>query len=182
MDSRLYQDKYRIASTRWQGYDYSQNGVYFVTICTKNRIHCFGEIRAGQVSGDESVLLPTPLATRALECWKEIPQHFAFAVPDTFVVMPDHVHGIVFFHKPDTSSVTQYTFGPQSQNLASVVRGFKVGVKAWATRTGQDFVWQSGYFDRVIRNENELGKARQYILNNPSQWLADQDKPDELFR
>ncbi|AII51250.1 hypothetical protein N008_04545 [Hymenobacter sp. APR13] len=96
--------------------------------------------------------------------------------------MPDHVHGIIFFHKPDTNTEAAATFGPQSQNLAAVVRGFKVGVKAWATRAGVEFTWQRRYFDRVIRNEVELQKAREYIRNNPSQWSADHDKADGLFR
>jgi putative transposase len=182
MDSGLYQDKYRVASTRWYGYDYSQNGAYFVTICTHNRRRYFGEIQAGQAIGKAAVLAPTPLAERALACWQEIPNHFAFAVPDAFVVMPDHVHGIIFFHKLDTNTEAAATFGPQSQNLAAVVRGFKVGVKAWATRTGVEFTWQQGYFDRVVRNEAELQKAREYIRNNPSQWSADHEKADGLFR
>jgi putative transposase len=182
MSSGLYQDKYRIASTRWQGYDYSQNGAYFITICTKSRICYFGEIRAGQVSGEEAVLTPTLVAARAIECWAAIPQHFAFAAPDAFVIMPDHIHGLIFFQKPNADSEAINAFGPQSQNLASVVRGFKVGVKAWATRMREDFAWQHSYFDRVIRNESELEKARRYISNNPSQWFADQTKPDGLFR
>ena len=182
MDSGLYQDKYRVASTRWHGYDYSQNGAYFVTICTQNRRRYFGEICARQVVGAEAVLASTPLVERAVACWQEIPGHFPFAVPDAFMVMPDHVHGIIFFHKPDTNTEAPARFGPQSQNLAAVVRGFKVGVKAWATRTGVEFMWQQGYFDRVIRNETELQKAREYIRNNPSQWSADHEKTDGLFR
>ncbi|WP_188558777.1 transposase [Hymenobacter glacieicola] len=182
MDNGLYQDKYRVASTRWRGYDYSQNGVYFITICTQNRHHYFGQIQEGVLPGEEAVLLPTQVGLVALECWKAIPQHFPFAVPDVFVVMPDHIHGIIFFHRPTTASPSQNTFGPQSQNLASVVRGFKVGVKSWATRNQWPFAWQAGYFDRVIRNEAELEKARRYIANNPSQWTADQGKPDGVFR
>ncbi|UYZ61492.1 transposase [Hymenobacter weizhouensis] len=126
--------------------------------------------------------MPTPLATRALQCWQEMTEHFHFAVPSAFVVMPDHVHGIVFFGKADTTTEQSGTFGPQRQNLASVVRGFTLGVKAWATRQHLEFVWQAGYYDRVTRDENELEKARQYILNNPTQWSANQDKPDGLFR
>jgi REP element-mobilizing transposase RayT len=156
--------------------------MYFLTICTQNRRPYFGEIMASQLVGGDSTLNATVLAHRALECWNEIPEHFAFAVPDTCVIMPDHVHGVVIFQKSDAEIDRHNTFGPQRQNLASVVRGFKVGVKAWATRQGLEFAWQSGYFDRVLRNDVELEKARQYISNNPNQWLADQEKPDGLFR
>jgi REP element-mobilizing transposase RayT len=96
--------------------------------------------------------------------------------------MPDHVHGIVLFQKPDLEVATHKAFGPQSQNLAAVVRGFKVGVKAWATRRGLEFAWQSSYFDRVLRNDNEVEKARRYILNNPNEWTKNCDAPDSLFR
>ncbi|TGE26160.1 hypothetical protein E5K00_11240 [Hymenobacter aquaticus] len=182
MDNGLYQDKYRTASTRWPGYDYGESGIYFVTICTQSRHRYFGEISVVSVPEEASVLVPTALGQRAGQCWQEIPQHFAFAVPDAFVVMPDHVHGILIFAKPTSATSRLGTFGPQSQNLGSVVRGFKVGVKGWASRHGHTFAWQSGYFDRVIRNDAELEKARQYILNNPTQWAADHEKPNSLFR
>ncbi|MBT9393366.1 hypothetical protein KLP40_09345 [Hymenobacter sp. NST-14] len=182
MESGLYQDKYRVASARWIGHDYGQNGMYFVTICTQHRKRYFGEIKTGQRIGEESKLRPTELADRALTCWLDVPQHFPFALPDAFVVMPDHIHGILLFEKATAETERPNTFGPQRQNLAAVVRGFKVGVKSWATRHNQPFNWQAGYHDRVIRNEQELEKARQYILQNPSQWAASEDKPDGIFR
>ncbi|MBC6612762.1 hypothetical protein H8B15_17700 [Hymenobacter sp. BT507] len=117
-----------------------------------------------------------------MECWQSIPQHFPFVESDVFVVMPDHVHGMLFFHKSDAEPTRQSLFGPQRQNLASVVRGFKVGVKVWATQQQVPFAWQSGYFDRVIRSEEELEKARRYVAGNPSAWLRDKDKPDSIFR
>ena len=96
--------------------------------------------------------------------------------------MPDHIHGIIAFDKIGLHEENLNTFGPQRQNLASVVRGFKVGVKGWATRNNLEFHWQAGYYDRVIRDERELEKARQYILRNPSQWTADKAKPSGVFR
>ena len=178
----LYQDQYRVASTRWAGYDYSQNGIYFITICTKNRKPYFGEIQPGTRVGDAAFLQPTASALRAVDCWQAMPQHFSFVEPDAFVVMPDHVHGILFFHKPDPAAPQRSTFGPQRQNLASVVRGFKIGVQGWATRQQAFFEWQSSYFDRVIRGETELAKARRYIADNPTAWLRDEAKPDGIFR
>src|SRR5262245_50579139 len=82
-----FKGKYRIASARWANWDYGSNAAYFVTICTANRIHSFGEVAGG-------VMAFTPLGQVAVNCWKEIPAHFPFVVLDEFVVMPNHVHGI----------------------------------------------------------------------------------------
>ena len=182
MNPGLFADKYRIDSARRPGHDYSKAGQYFITICTQSRQPYFGQIQPASDSLNDAQLIGTDLATRALDCWQEIPHHFPFAEPDAFVVMPDHIHGILFFHRSaDYSEHHPAVFGPQSDNLASVIRGFKVGVKSWATRSGIPFTWQPGYFDRVIRNDIELEKIRQYIRNNPNQWAADQGQDIGLF-
>ena len=182
MDNGLYLDKYRIDTARLLGHDYGQTGQYFITICTHKRQPYFGEIKPASGALQDASLLGTALAARALECWQEIPQHFPFAEPDSFVVMPDHIHGILFFHRPsDRVAQPASTFGPQSDNLASVVRGFKVGVKAWATKAQIPFAWQPRYFDRVIRNEQELEKIRAYILDNPNRWKMDKVNDSGLF-
>lgn len=131
-------------------------------------------------------------------CWQEIPQHFPFVKLDEFVVMPNHVHGVIIIAKPDAvethddASLPQAPdkpnvktcdaslpnkFGPQSKNLASVIRGFKIGVKKWTTMNGIDFEWQSRFCDRVIRNEKELLNVRNYIRYNPLKWNEDEENP-----
>ena len=69
-------------------------------------------------------------------------------------------------------------FGPQSNNLASIFRGYKIGVKKRATRNDLDFSWQSRYYERILRNEKELLNVRNYIRNNPTRWLQYEENPD----
>ncbi len=107
-----------------------------------------------------------------------------------FVAMPNHVHGIVVINKsprevetqnlaslhsiaekPGRQSLNQ--FGPQSQNLASIVRGFKIGVTKYARQHQIPFSWQPRYHDHIIRNAEEYNRIRKYILENPQNWAAD---------
>ena len=181
--SGLYNDKYRINSARRPGYDYSQAGGYFITICTKDREHSFGEIRPATDALTDAYLIGNELAVQAWACWQAIPQHFPFVEMDAFVVMPDHIHGVLFIHRPaNYAERPEACFGPQSYNLASIIRGFKVGVKVWATRQGIDFNWQPRYYDRIIRSELELEKIRTYIQGNPNRWEAEQNNEISLFR
>ena len=87
--------------------------------------------------------------------------------------MPNHLHGILFFNKPDKSNWTSNKFGSQSQNLGSVIRSFKSSVKRYANQNSIDFAWQNGYYDRIIRDERELNNIRQYIADNPDKWAFD---------
>ena len=131
MDDGLFLDKYRINSARRAGQDYGQAGQYFITICTHSRQPYFGQIQPAASAIEDAYLLGNALAERACECWQQIPQHFPFVEAGPFIVMPDHVHGILFFYRPaERLDQPAPVFGPQSDNLAAVVRGFKVGVKA----------------------------------------------------
>jgi REP element-mobilizing transposase RayT len=151
-----YQNKYRISSARHPHWDYGQNASYFITICTKNREHLFGTI-------ENQMMIHSALGNYAYDCWFAIPQHFPFVRLGVFVVMPNHVHGIIIIDKNNggTTVETQYfaslpqipppqlniksnKFGPQSQNLASVVRGYKTGVTKMAQYGG----------DKTINGDN----------------------------
>ncbi|MDH7461221.1 hypothetical protein QEG73_08015 [Chitinophagaceae bacterium 26-R-25] len=202
MSNEKYLNKYRIPSARLQGYDYGANGAYFVTICTQKRMRYFGEI-VPAVETDENPspvnqhqhpvgngkgnpcatensetdfhpsLRETAIAKIAHDCWLAIPDHFPFVALDEFVIMPDHIHGILFFNKPDNDDWVANSFGRQSQNLGSVLRGFKASVKRLANENDIEFGWQSRYHDRIIRNGDELDRIRLYIKNNPANWLKD---------
>ena len=157
-----FRNKYRVASTRLPDWDYGSNAPYFVTICTRHKQHYFGEIMLG-------VMHLNPAGESANECWKAIPEHFPFVVLDEFVIMPKHVHGIIVINKPNDSGhfKTINKFGPQSQNFGSIVRGFKIGVTNYAGINNVFPQWQSGYRNRIIRNEkffqrieNNIGKIR----------------------
>ena len=88
MDKHKFQGKYRIESTRLKDYDYSRNGAYFVTICTKNSMHLFGSIV-------DQKLIPNRQAEVVTECWLGLPAHYTNCVLDKFIIMPNHVHGII---------------------------------------------------------------------------------------
>ncbi|MCH9008587.1 hypothetical protein IIA29_11380 [candidate division KSB1 bacterium] len=191
MTDDLFKNKYRIKSTRLQGWDYSRNGYYFVTICVKNRECAFGKIE-----DDEMVL--SDIGKMTEQCWRGIPEHFPFVKLDEFIIMPNHIHGIIVIAKDEdvdpanieTHNVETHNyasppqhenpnkFGPQSKNLASIIRGFKVGVKKWATMNGIHFEWQPRFYDRIIRDEKELWNVRNYIRHNHLKWDEDKENPD----
>jgi putative transposase len=142
-------------------WDYSNAAAYFITIVTQNRVPFFGSI-----VGEQMAL--STAGQCAVDCFMDIPQHFPDVVIDEFVVMPDHVHGILIFTKKLNNSDEKVTnrFGPQSMNLASVVRGFKVGVTKGARLHIPKFAWQTRYHDHIIRNAAEHERIRNYIRNN----------------
>ena len=177
----LYKNTYRVPSTRWRGWDYSANGVYFITICTKDRQCFFGFIK-------DRAMHYTELGVQSGSCWLDIPNHFPFVTIDEFVVMPNHVHGVLHINKrkdpiveaQGVAHLQRYTptwkmneFGVQSGNLASIVRGYKIGVTMYAKMNNLSFAWQSRYHDHVIRDEFELNRIRKYIRENPQNWEDD---------
>jgi REP element-mobilizing transposase RayT len=177
---------------RWKAWDYSSAGAYFVTICTQNWECSFGEIRHNLdfmdigLNADSSIpyphlhsyMRPTTIAEIAWRFWKEIPSHYPFVVLDAFVIMPNHIHGILFFDKEPNEDWNPYQFGPQRNNLADVIRAYKGSVKRWANKKEIPFSWQGRYHDRVIRNVDELKRIQTYIWNNPFNWNSDQENPD----
>jgi putative transposase len=177
-----FKNKYRISSTRLSTWDYGSHGSYFVTICTEKRVQYFGDIIQNENQSETqnaALLRPTEIGSIAIKNWLAIPEHFGFVELDEFTVMPNHVHGILFINKPDKIDWEPNKFGVQSQNLGSVLRGYKASVKAFATTDGIEFGWQAKFHDRVIRNEQELRNIRQYIFNNPQQWLLNGDDNEE---
>ena len=128
----------------------------------------------------------------ALQCWLEIPEHFPFVELGNHIIMPNHVHGIVIINKKDdefydkhnvetqnfaslprTSNEPKNQFGPQSKNLASIIRGVKIGVTKNARLINPDFAWQPRYHDHIIRNEKSYHTISEYIVENPQKWSED---------
>ena len=95
--------------------------------------------------------------------------------------MPNHLHGVLWICKPDYNDWKPNVFGPQKMNLASIVRGFKSGAKTFATTNSIDLNWQPRYYDRVIRNDDELNRIRHYIDANPANWHKDRDNAENLY-
>jgi putative transposase len=177
---------HRRRSLRLRGYDYSQAGAYFLTICTKNRVALFGEVVDGKMQLNEC-------GQSVQACWLEIPAHFPNVALDAFVVMPNHVHGIVAVTVAGTVGANDYSplqsppplsrpdtpsFQSPSRTIGSIVRGFKIGVTKWFRLHTSIFdVWQRNYYEHIIRDDGALDRIRQYITNNPQQWALDRENP-----
>jgi REP element-mobilizing transposase RayT len=150
-------------TTRLQNWDYGFNGTYFITICTKNKKPYFGEIQ-------NSILLPTIIGMEAEIRWKAGIDIYDFIELDSFVIMPEHMHGIIRILERKDNDKHHNKFGPQKRNLATVIRGYKSGVKSFALNNNIEFEWQPRYYERLIRNIDDLTRTRQYITNNPSKY------------
>lgn len=166
----LFNNKYRVKSARLKHWNYANSGMYFVTICTDDKIRYFGEII------DEKIVL-NRLGKFAKQCWEDILKHFPFVKLDEYIIMPNHIHGIIVIDNDNVETQDFASlpnkFGPQSKNLGSIIRGFKIGVTKYANKNDIPFKWQPRFYDRVIRNENELENIQIYIKNNAVNWGKD---------
>ena len=173
-------------SIRLKGYDYSQEGLYFVTICVQNKQYLFGKI------ANREMILNT-VGQMVKLCWLEIPQHFPNAVLHEYVIMPNHVHGIIELtnvgaknFSPENKSTNDFSpenkssnddiraknFSPlqgTSRTIGSIIRGFKIGV----TKQLGYSVWQRNFYEHIIRNESSYHNITNYIVHNPANWVED---------
>jgi len=164
-------------SIRLRHYDYSQSGAYFITMCTHNR-----ECLLGEIIDREMVLNDAGEITQ--HYWLEVPNHFPNVVLDEYIVMPNHVHGIIVSndnvgarHAVPLQQAEQ--FGkPTRQSIPTIIRSFKSAVTNQINQTHQNTgssVWQQNYYEHIIRNEIELNKTREYIVYNPINWTTDEN-------
>ncbi|MBI2487874.1 MAG: transposase [Deltaproteobacteria bacterium] len=176
-------EKHHRRSIRLKEYDYSQAGAYFVTVCTQNRECLFGGIVDGQMRlTDAGQMVQTT--------WDELPKHYTGIDIDEFVVMPNHVHGIILIQDVGAGPGACPNKGqPQgvtsTLSLPDVVHRFKsitttryrhgVAQKCWSPFPGR--LWQRNYYEHIIRNEDDLLDIREYITNNPSRWSEDENNP-----
>lgn len=145
-------------SPRLKGYDYSTQGAYFVTVCTYQRMHLFGEVVGG-------VMQCNAAGEIAYGYWQQIIDHYEDVDLDGFVVMPNHIHGIV---------VLQGSTGTFKTVLGRVINGYKGAITAKIRLVNPDIVvWQTRYHDHIIWDEQELKVIRGYIENNASKWAED---------
>jgi REP element-mobilizing transposase RayT len=184
-------------STRLLGYDYSQEGMFFITICTHEKQWAFGYI-------DNAMIYLNETGVIANNCWMEIPNHYPNVVLHDFIVMPDHIHGIIeLVNNPGcrenngldghTGMVGVQDFEPLQQqffeplqhqcqqheyqkiiprSIGSIIRGYKIGVTKWFRENQKGTrIWQRNYYEHVIRNEDSYQLISQYIINNPGRWI-----------
>jgi len=163
-------------SIRLQGYDYSQAGAYFVTICTQNRECLFGEIANGEMRLNDAGRMVVHEWIKTAEIRDEIEL-------DKWVVMPNHFHGIVVIagtvgahgRAPLQSSTHHGLYRP-AKSLGSLMAGFKSAVTKRINEiraTPGTKLWQRNYWEHIVLNEPELNRIREYIHNNPAQWEQD---------
>jgi len=186
-------------SLRLQGYDYAQAGGYFVTICTKDRACLFGEVVDGKMRLNDA-------GNSVVAEWQFLTRRFAGVETDAFVVMPNHVHGIVFILPEDTNprrgAIHRASSGTSAMErdamncaptkaayahagtmnhaptLGEIVRAFKAVTTRRIRQQGSTaFAWQRNYYEHIIRNEDSLARIREYIINNPLQWAMDRENP-----
>lgn len=193
MTTPKFQQKYRIPSARATWHDYN-GGMYFVTICTKDKIGYFGKVVDGKMRlnglGKE--------CERQIEITSKIRPDMDISIP-VYVVMPNHIYLIVCIDKiletprrdamPRVSENTdspidedakhgvstgaENRFGAQRKNLASVIRGLKSAVTMYARENNIPFAWQTRFHDRIIRNQSECNRIADYIDHNPETWIND---------
>ncbi len=154
---------------RLKYFDYSQAGWYFVTICTKDHKHFFGNIFKEKIVLNE-------IGKIANECWEEIPKHFPNVELEEFVVMPNHIHGIIIINSVGDANFASPT-DRTKMGLCKLIQQFKRAVSIQLTHKLNiyDFKWQRSFYDRIIRNETELYNIRKYIQQNPLKWSLKKD-------
>ena len=158
-------------SRRLQHFDYSKEGLYFITLNTEARMRLFGEIVDEEIRLSEEGKI-------AESCWIEIPDHFPEVELHDFVIMPDHIHGVLEItvganhHSPEKSNDSnKQKFRSPSKTIGSIIRGYKIGVTKLIRRNNPELkVWQRDYYEHIIRNTESFERICQYIRNNPKNW------------
>lgn len=174
--------KHHRRSIRLKGYDYSQSGVYFVTVVSRNRELIFGEIV-------NDAMRLNQYGQYVAEWWTDIPRHFAHVDIDEFIIMPNHIHGIILIADAGDQSVgagsprpvpSRPDSGAHRPALGQIVAYFKYQstkqINATRDMPGA-IVWQRNYYEHIVRNETSLDRIRQYVENNPLQWAMDDENP-----
>ena len=196
-DMKRYIGEYNRHSIRLPDYDYSQAGFYFVTVCAKDRECLFGEIECRRMKLNE-------LGRFIKEEWLNIARRYDQILLDKFVVMPNHIHGIIhnvgatLAVAPNASNVQAGTGAgarpsecdragtspARTARLGDIIGSFKsLCVYNWLKVVKGDplnraaNIWHRNYYERIIRSANELAKIRKYIQENPAKWQSDENNP-----
>ena len=181
-------ERHHRRSIRLKGYDYSQVGAYFVTICTHNKACVFGDVVDGEMRLNEygAIVKDEWLRTDTLR---------ENVVIDEYIIMPNHIHGIVIIMGDGRGTLQRASTGPIrathrvaptargliSNSIGAIIGQFKSIVTKDVRKMGfRYFKWQRNYYEHVIRNEDKLNRTREYVLNNPLQWQFDRENPGRM--
>ena len=152
---------------RLKSYDYSQDGYYFVTICAENGKEWFGKVEKGE-------MILNQYGKIANQCWDDLPNHYLNCSLDIFVIMPNHIHGIIVINNDNTVGNGLKPF--PTHGLSEMIRGFKTFSSRKINgeiKSDNKFQWQKSFYDHVIRNEKSLHNLRHYITFNSLKWELD---------
>ena len=187
-------------SIRLKGYDYSSPGEYFITICTQNRECLFGHVVNGEMVLNE-------IGEIARNFWHRISDRYDDVILDAFVVMPNHVHGIIGieYNSETNNTGDNHSVGaihelplPNGETdfeiyrkqrrqmlLSKIIGWYKMNVAKRVNilldNSGNRF-WQRNYYEHIIRDDRSLDRIRDYIINNPMQWEEDMNHPENIKR
>ncbi|MCR4304252.1 MAG: transposase [Gallionella sp.] len=179
-------------SLRLKGYDYSLEGAYFVTICAHGKACLFGDVIGDEMKVNE-------LGRNVQAVWNDLPVHYPHVATDAFVVMPNHVHGVIVIRAGGCEAAGYpmahvVNFSPDHaerraglkpaptarHGLSEIIRGFKTfsarRVNEFRESTGTS-LWQRNYYDHIIRNDADYNRIAEYIANNPQRWAEDSLHP-----
>ena len=163
---------HRRRSIRLDGYDYSSAGAYFISIVAQGRLCLFGNVVDG-------VMRLNDAGKMVRRVWDGMSDRFPLIAMDGFVVMPNHVHGVIFIHQPAPTAGVAPTLGDVVRALKSVTTvEYGRGVRGMGWQRFEKRLWQRNYYERVVRNESELGAIREYIANNVVNWELDRENPN----
>jgi len=205
-------DKHHLRSIRLKGYDYSQSGAYFLTICTQNRESLSGDVVDGEMRLNDA-------GHMVWDAWHKIPEHFPHAGIDEFIVMPNHFHGIIMLsgrgdpcdrpvlcvdndhlsgehiqgdhkNRPYNMRNTGHPQGTLPGSVGRIVQAFKSlstheyirGIRGNGWPSFNGRLWQRNFYEHIIRSEEEINRVRRYIIDNPPKWAEDENNPGNIIR
>ncbi len=164
-------------SIRLPDYDYKQSGVYYVTLCVAGRQCLLGEI------SDDAMVLNT-LGCVVDECWLWLQNQYPYIELDAYVVMPNHLHGVIIIMDDAGcrgGSRTAPTQGPEVKPLGRLIGAFKTTSTKRINKirgTSAERFWQRNYYEHIVRNEADWNRIHQYIATNPQSWSQDSENPN----
>lgn len=165
-------EKHHRRSIRLKGYDYSQVGAYFVTICAQNRVCLFGDIVDGEMHLNY-------IGNIVADSWQWLALQYDYVELDEWMIMPNHIHGIIVVN--DCRGDSRIAPTGKRKPIGRLIGAFKtVSTKHINIIRGTPGipVWQRNYYEHIVRNDESLNRIREYIKNNPLQWKLDRENPN----
>ncbi len=178
-------EKHHRRSIRLKEYDYTQPGAYYITLCTKARQCLFGDVVKGEMHLNS-------LGNIAFTCWQTIPDHLPHVELDVFVIMPNHLHGILVIsdtlvgathasplHRTNALP-KRHPCGPPPKSVGAIVGSYKSAVSKLINticNTKGNSIWQRNYYEHISRDEASVHNIRRYIVENPWRWADDPENP-----